>query len=278
MAKCTIGPYGHPSGKIGNVVFYMLNGQPVCRLIGRPGKPSLKQKGNRQAMSVTMDLVSSLTDFINVSFKLEAEGTVRNPHNLATSYNKKQALTGEYPNIKVDYTKVILSNGDLEMAEDLRIRKGTAGINIRWNSSALRNGAADDILMVAVSHPTKKRATSFLNAARRSDGGCFIPLNEEWMLQAQMEVYVCFKSANEKMISDSAYAGNLNGQPETAGDIAAKTKYNALKARFDLVEADYLKKRTEIEDGVLGAKAFRTLATEYHALKMKLENLPGKPS
>ncbi|WP_316838972.1 DUF6266 family protein [Pedobacter gandavensis] len=278
MAKCTVGPYGHPSGKIGTVVFYMLNGQPVCRLIGRPGKPSLKQKSNRQAMSVTMDLVTPLADFINVSFKLEAEGTVRNPHNLATSYNKKHALMGEYPDIKVDYTKVILSNGALEMAEDFKISKMEEGISLSWNPESFRNGANDDILMVAISHPSHKRASSYLNASKRSDGSCFIPLYEESLLKEQMEIYVCFKSANEKMISDSAYVGNLNGQEESRAEIAEKEKYKAFKARFDLVAADYLKKRTGLEPGVIGTKAFRTLAAEYHALKEKLEHLPGKPS
>ncbi|WP_316839314.1 DUF6266 family protein [Pedobacter gandavensis] len=278
MAKCTIGPYGHPSGKIGNVVFYMLNGQPVCRLIGRAGKPSLKQLANRQGMSVTMDLVTALADFINVSFKLEAEGTVRNAYNLATSYNKKQALTGEYPNIKVDYSKVVLSYGSLEMAADMKVSKGEDGINLSWDTNVLRNGDNDDILMLAVRHPTSTRASTFLNAARRSDGSCFIPIHEERMIDEQMEVYVCFKSANEKLISDSFYVGNLNGQAETDGEKFEKEKYKAVKARFDQVAADYEKKRNSYDSGILQSKSFRQLSTEYHALKEKLKHLPGKPS
>ncbi|WP_157262405.1 DUF6266 family protein [Pedobacter sp. PACM 27299] len=79
-------------------------------------------------MSVTKGLLKPMADFINVSFKLEAEGTVKNPHNLATSYNKKHALTGQYPDIKVDYSKVILSKGSLEMAQDLKLSKGRKGL------------------------------------------------------------------------------------------------------------------------------------------------------
>ena len=186
MAICYAGPHGHPSGKIGKLVFYTLNGQPVCRLIGRAGKPSINQLGNRQAMSVTMDLLRPMADFINVSFKLEAEGTVKNPHNLATSYNKKHALTGQYPDIKVDYSKVILSKGSLEMANDLKLSKGEEGINLSWNTAGFENGRYDDILMVMVSHPEREYASSFLNAAKREDGSCFIPLQSEWMRNGQM--------------------------------------------------------------------------------------------
>ncbi|MCX2453696.1 DUF6266 family protein [Pedobacter sp. PLR] len=278
MATCKVGPFGHPTGKIGNVVFYMSRGQLICRSAGKPGKPSLKQKANRQEMSVTMELLKPMKDFINVSFKQESEGTLKNPHNLATSYNKKQALTGEYPNIKVDYAKVILSQGTLEMAADLKVSKSTDGLNLSWDSGIVENGAIDDILMVLVSHPTKKCASTYLNAAKRADGSCFLPLDKEWMMGAQMEVYVCFKSSNEKLISDSAYAGNLNGAPDSPLEIAEKAKYFAIKARFDQVAVDYEKKRMDYAEGVIATKAFRYLEREYQVLKDKLVHLPGKPS
>ncbi|MBB2147541.1 DUF6266 family protein [Pedobacter gandavensis] len=278
MAICSVGPYGHPSGKIGNVVFYMLNGQPVCRMNGKPGKPSIKQLGNRQAMAVTMDLVAPMADFINVSFKQEAEGTVKNPHNLAVSYNKKEALIGEYPNIKVDYSKVILSRGDLEMVSDLKISKGEDGINLSWNTDISENGSYDDLLMVLVNHPTKKRASSYLNAAKRADGSCFIPISEEWMMREQMEIYVSLKSSNEKSISDSVYAGNLNGVPESQADKVEKAKYTATKARFDQVSAAYYRQRMDDEENIVERKAFRHLEREFQVLKEKLKHLPGKPS
>lgn len=278
MAKCAISPYGHPSGKIGNLVFYMLKGQPICRLIGKPGAPSVKQLANRQAMSVVMQLIKPMADFINVSFKQEANGTIRNPHNLAISYNKKQALMGEYPNIKVDYEKVVLSNGSLEMAKDLKMSKGEKGLNLSWSSEVEVNAAPDDLLMVMVSHPTKNKASTFLNAAKRADGACFLPLEKEWMIDEQMEVYVCFKSANEKSISDSAYLGNINGLPETESEKAEKANYRTVKARFDHVAEDYHQKKIGLENGVLGTKAFRQLKKEYEVLKDKLEHLPGKPS
>lgn len=276
MAICYAGPYGHPSGKIGKLVFYTLNGQPVCRLIGRAGKPSINQLGNRQAMSVTMDLLKPMAEFINVSFKLEAEGTVKNPHNLATSYNKKYALTGQYPNIKVDYSQVVLSKGSLEMARDLKLSKAEKGINLSWDTGVITDDGRDnDILMVMLSHPDRKQASSYLNAGRRADGSCFIPLHSEGMMQEQMEVYVCFKSANGKLISDSAYAGNLNGVAESPTEKAEKLHYMTVKARFERVESDYHQKNIACAEGRINSKAFRHMEKEYQVLKKQLEHLPG---
>ncbi|MBC8987589.1 hypothetical protein H9X96_17605 [Pedobacter sp. N36a] len=188
MALCYAGPYGHPSGRIEKLVFYTLNGQPVCRLIGKAGKPSINQMANLQAMSVTMALLKPMSEFINVSFKLEAEGTVKNPHNLATFYNKKLALTGQYPNIKVDYSKVVLSKGKLEMTKNLELSKEEGGINLSWDTSlTTQEGRYDEIMMVMVSHPDYELASSFLNASRRADGSCFIPLQSEWLINGQME-------------------------------------------------------------------------------------------
>ncbi|WP_222539360.1 DUF6266 family protein [Pedobacter polysacchareus] len=278
MAIFTVGPFGRPSGKIGNVVFYILNGQLVGRGIGKPGKPSLKQLANRQAMSATMDFLKPMTDFINVSFKSEAEGSLKNPHNLATSYNKKHALTGEYPNICVDYTKVILSKGQLESANELKISKGENGLHLSWNSGINENGAADDQLMVMVSHPGRKRASGYLNAARRGEGGCFLPLSKNWMLEEQMEIYVCFKSANGQLISDSAYVGNLNGVPASKEEKTKETLYHTTKVRFDQVSIDYHKKRLDFPEGVPESKAFRHLETEYFALINKMAHLRQKSS
>ncbi|MBC8984984.1 hypothetical protein H9X96_04260 [Pedobacter sp. N36a] len=277
MAKFNVGPYGHPSGKIGNMVFYMLNGQGVCRLIGKAGKPTIKQLANRQAMAVTMELLKPMANFINVSFKLEAAGTIRNPHNLATSYNKKHALTGEYPNLRIDYEKVVLSRGSLELIKDLNISKGEHGINLTWNSDYNENADTDDIMMVMVNHPGRNKASAFLNAGKRVDGGCFIPLDKDWMMEEQMEIYICLKSANGKLISDSLYAGNLNGAAETAQQKADAAHYNLIKTRFDQVSAAYQKKRMDAAEDIPKTKAFRQLEREYHVLKDKLIHLAGKP-
>lgn len=277
MATNKNGPYGHPNGKIGNIVFYVLNGQNVSRTIGDPGKPSRNQLGNQQSMAVTMALLKRMKDFINVGFELEAAGTVKNAFNLATSYNKKGALQGEYPNISVNYSKVILSKGDLPVAKDIQLSKTDTGVLISWDPSRLDfNYGLDDSVMILLYHPLRKKAKSFLNAARREEGSRFIEVDKEW-LDEPIEAYLCFKSADGKHISDSVYIGNLNGEMESSEEQAKKKRYLQVKERFDRVEADYFKLMHLDRGAHLDTKAFRHLEKEYEVLKKKLDDLPGKP-
>ena len=274
MAKAPNGPLGPLNGKLRNLVFYMLNGQPVVRTIGNPGKPSLNQLANRQAMSVTMDLVRTIAEFTNVSFELEAKGTIRNAHNLATSYIKKHAVKGEYPNLSMDYAKVILSKGDLPGANDLKMEKGENGVLRSWDSDG--RGRYNDIVMILLCHPLRKQATPVINACRRDAGRYFVDLHPD-LVEEPLEAYICFRAADGKAISDSAYIGNLNGAMKSPEEIADEQKYVEVKKRFDVVEADYLQQLKDNWRNPVDTKAFRNLAKEYEVLKHKLEHLPGKP-
>ncbi|WP_342332668.1 DUF6266 family protein [Pedobacter sp. FW305-3-2-15-E-R2A2] len=278
MAILSKSAFGCPNGKIGNMVYYMLKGQPVCRLIGEQGEPSIKQLANYQAMKVTMVLIKQMKEFITNSFELEARGTVKNAHNLAVSYNKKQALQGEYPNISVDYSKVVLSYGQLPGARDFSISKTETGLILNWNPESYANGHdGDDILMIQLYYPLIKKGRSLLNASRRDSGQVFIPI-EESMIQQPIEVYACFKSADGKQISNSIYLGNINGTLKSAEELAAQERYITLKTRFDQVATKYLAQKTEIEFARKDEdKAFRNLKVEYLSLKEQLAHLPGGP-
>ena len=279
MAILSNSAFGHPNGKIGGMVYYMLKGQAVCRMIGEQGKPSINQLANYQAMQVTMSLVKPMKEFIRNSFELEARGTVKNAHNLAVSYNKKQALQGEYPNISVDYSKVVLSYGELPGARDFSISKTETGLIVSWNPESYTGGYdGDDILMIQLCFPLIKMGKSLLNASRRDAGSVFITLDEQRQIEGPIEAYACFKSADGKQISNSIYLGNINGTVKSAKEQAAQEKYIALKARFDQVETDYLTQKKQIELCLKTEnKAFRNLTTEYLSLKDQLAHLPGDP-
>ncbi|NQX43255.1 hypothetical protein SAMN05421820_11616 [Pedobacter steynii] len=278
MAILSNSAFGHPNGKIGGMVYYMLKGQAVCRMIGEQGKPSIKQLANYQAMQVTMSLVKPMKEFIRNSFELEARGTVKNAHNLAVSYNKKQALQGEYPNISVDYSKVVLSYGTLPGARDFSMSKTETELTLNWNPESYTGGHdGDDILMILLYYPSRKYGRSFLNASRRDSGEVILPLSEVY-IHEPIEAYACFKSADGKQISNSIYLGNINGTVKSAKEQAAQEKYITLKARFDQVEPKYLTRKKEIELCLKRSnKAFRNLETEYLSLKNKLAHLPGGP-
>lgn len=268
------GPF---KGKLGKMVFYILNGQQVCRTIGRQSKPSKKQLANQQAMAATMKVLKPLKDFIKPGFELQAKGTVWNSFNLATAYTKKHALQGEYPNISVDYNKLLLSSGTLPASNEISIVKTEKGVLLTWDNKNLLPGAwPDDLVMVVIYHPLAEEASVHLNAAKRQDGSCFIPVASQ-LLAEPIETFLCFKSADGERISDSVYVGNLNGAAETSEEKKQKEKYQVLKSHFDKIAASYLKQQQAYFKSGTKTKAFRHLEKEYQVLKNQLLNLPGKP-
>ncbi|WP_222536726.1 DUF6266 family protein [Pedobacter polysacchareus] len=275
MAIAANGPHGHFIGKIGNLVYYMLNGQPVVRLIGKKGKSSKLQLANYQSMAVTMKLLNRMGSFIKLGYGLQANGTVCNAHNLATSYHKKHALKGEYPNISVDYSKVKLSQGVMPETKNLAIKKVAAGLEITWDAAHGNELQHNDSVMVMICCPETGKDQEYLNVARRSEGKCFIPMQEE-ALNQQIEPYISFISADGERVSDSVYLGNLNGLGHTEAEKQEQKKYQQVKERFDQVSGSYLRQLKENYNTPPGTKAFKVLEKEYKVLKEKLDHLPGK--
>ncbi|WP_222537906.1 DUF6266 family protein [Pedobacter polysacchareus] len=269
MAISKNGLHGWPSGKIGNIVYYELNGQHVQRRIGKPGKQSLKQKANHQAMAVTTRFLNHMKDFINNGLALEARGTIRNQHNLAVSQIKKNALQGAYPNISIDYKNVQLSKGTLANPKDLRMEKINGGLQISWDSSYSAGAQYDDCFQLAVCFPATGKKKIELNFAKRMDGMAFLALTEE-ELGRSMEVYLFLSAANHDSVSDTVYMGNLNGTYESPEIAAAKEKIQAedlkLTARYELISGQYRAQMDLKPEERTRGKVFRNLEKEYLVL------------
>lgn len=279
MAKFKPGVFGIPTGRIGNTVFYILNGQGVARSIGEQNDPATpKQKGNRAEMKLAMELLKPMQRFIKMGFEHQAKGTVCNSFNLATSYNKHHALQGKYPNLSINYKAVKLSSGELPLAKDLQIKKTTDGLKVTWDGSHQWSGDQyDDVVMIALYHPKDKKASLFLNAGKRDIGECIIHPEEEQWLDEPIEAYLCFKSADGTTISNSVYLGNINGSQEEQAQEEIDQKYVELKVRFEKVKADYLKKEAIFQKTGIRNKSFKNAKKEYDVLKERLDDLPGKP-
>lgn len=271
MAIYRNGINGRPSGKMGNIVYYMLNGQSVARSIGRPGKISERQRANHQAMSVTMSYLKHMVDFINAGYGSKASGTIKNPFNLATSYNKKHALKGVYPNLSVDYSKVVLSQGILQAPKATTMVKSGKGIAVSWDPFSDAYCRHDDMVMVMLYHPAEanKGTTTSLYAARRSEGKCFI-LCPYYDTDQPIEGYIFFKSSDNKAVSDSVYLGNLNGTAETIQQKQQKTQYEKVKERFATVEKTYFQLIDQVDGPPTNNKTFNSVLKEYEILQKQL--------
>ncbi|MCX2450515.1 DUF6266 family protein [Pedobacter sp. PLR] len=284
MSVSRNGMHGWPSGKLGNVVSYMLNGQLVHRTVGKQGKPSLKQKANHQSMAVITRFLGHFNGYLSNGFELEARGTIRNQHNLAVSCNKKNALQGNYPNISIDYAKVQLSKGTLKNPENLRMEKVEGGLQITWDPSYQSGEGSqyDDCLQLAIYFPKSRTQKVELNFSKRELGTAFLPLEPE-KLEGSMEVYLFLSAANHDSVSDTVYLGNLNGafvNPEIIKKGAANEEVQAeelrTKARYEQVSVQYKAQMKLKPEDRISAKAFRNLEREYLVLANRFGSMPTK--
>ncbi|MBB5439395.1 hypothetical protein HDC92_003088 [Pedobacter sp. AK017] len=199
---------GEFKGKLGNLVSYQLKGKTVIRHIGKSNKkPSAAQLATRQKMATIIKFLQPAVPFVNVGFELEVQGTDKNPHNAAVSYNVKNALQGQYPDITLDYSKVLLSKGTLEPAILPEATFTGTLLEITWQvASDMDWGIKNDRTMLFIYCPELDKAVYVLSGTRRSTGKDEIELPLSFVGKG-LQVYIAFKAVNRKSVSDSRWVG-----------------------------------------------------------------------
>ena len=275
MAIALNGIFGHQNGRIGNVVFYTLNGRNVSRMIGRyVDKPSPDQEANRNTMTVVMKFLQSMAEMVKLGFDVEAKGTVRNAFNLAVSHNKKHALTGQGEAHKINYKKVLLSRGVLPSSEKTSITKVDGGVLIEWEISTGNKAYGSDMVMIALHYPGSNGTDVSLNAAKRGDGKVFIPVHKS-LRDEPVETYMFFRSANGERVSDSIYLGNMNGKVMTPAEYEL---YVIAVAALTKAQGNFGKQEQKFVDTGKKTKAYKDLDKECRVWRDRIYELSGRPA
>lgn len=219
MGKLKGGPFGGVYGKVGNLVGYMLNGENILRKIGKSSKPlTPARKANCEKMTVVNRFLNTSLRFLNIGFGLAVVGTNRNAYNEAVSYNKMNAVQGEYPNISMDYAKALLSKGSLLKANKPQVAEVEGGVAFSWDTSGIPAEYSNDRVMLLVYFPNTGTSTFNPSGAKRSEGKELLWIGSE-MANEPMEAYISFINPFGTEISDSVYVGSLNAAdpavPET---------------------------------------------------------------
>lgn len=220
MAKLKNGILGPLIGKLANTVGYERLGQSLVRMAPRKTKKKKPRSDAQKAVNLRFKIVKSfiseINDFVNVGFRKEVAGTTKIPENGAVSYNLKNAVTGEYPNLSLDYSKVLVCKGKLPgplnavVDLDGNILKFKWDVNPNWSKKLKR----DQVMMLAYL-PATNSASYWLSGARRSAGADELeaPIQLEAQGQAVkdqfIETYIAFVSDDRQSISDSVYLGRI---------------------------------------------------------------------
>jgi len=197
--------FGGITGTTGGLTSYWLNGQNVTQVkSGKRSHQSLKQLANCQEISVLNEFFEDICPLLKVGFGNEALGTTKNYHNIATSYNKKNAIKGEYPDLEMDYPKVLISRGNLIPPTGVTVEVVTAGLKFNWYTDGWQGGYGLDQVMLLAFDPESKEIAYIAYGAHRYQGHEILELPDD-MKNKPLETYISFVAIDRTDVATSLY-------------------------------------------------------------------------
>jgi len=194
-------------GRVGNVIGSSWKGIPYMKANNdRSNKrPSPAQLIERAKFRLLIRFVSSMGKLLMLTFKNSAihmTGT-----NSAYSYNRI-AITGEYPGFSLDYTKVLISKGELLNAGDPSAAPAGNGlVQFSWtDNSGMAMANADDRSILVIHCPLLTQ-TAFTTAWPVRSSGVAV-LNVSNFMGKQVQTWISFISAGGE-VATSIYTGEL---------------------------------------------------------------------
>ncbi|MEJ5961026.1 DUF6266 family protein [Pedobacter immunditicola] len=205
------GPFGGFTGKVNNLVSYELNGQQILKSVAGPSKKpaTIAQLNNQKQMKVINAFVKGAEAFIKTGFHPGAVGTKKNFHNLAVQYNKPQAMTGYYPDITIDYSKIILSKGSLTQATNVNATWVEEGLKFTWEHAVKPVWPETEDQVMLLAYTTEKDLHFYVTSgAKRTKGWDILEIPAS-LHQERFELYVSFVSNDRLDVADSQYIGAI---------------------------------------------------------------------
>ncbi len=193
------------SGKIGDIVTFERNGTQVIREYVIPKDPkSPAQLAQRMKLELANKGLSPLKFIIR-------RGHIGNSKAYRSSISKtmKGCIIGTYPNLTLDYSKVKLAEGKLQLPENALIRfdNKTNTINLTWRSSLTfsdQPGRSDDKVNIFYLNEKLLDANQISNTPIRSDGKASFKLPDNWEI-ADTHFWIYLTSYDLLQNSNSLY-------------------------------------------------------------------------
>ena len=129
---------------------------------------SLKQLAQRGKFALAIAFMKPMKSFIDVGFKLYA--VQQTAMNAALSYTLKNVITGVSPDFGVDYSKVMVSKGSLELPLNIQMLNNEGEVALSWgDNSGVGNASDTDFAMPLVYNANKRVAIYDMVSSCRGD-------------------------------------------------------------------------------------------------------------
>jgi len=211
MAKLPEGILGPIIGKIGPITGYRRNGVNIIRpSAGRKDKLITPLRSSqRQKIKVCNEFTGAFSRSGFFAKTFPCYGDTGTGYNRATSAIMNLAITGFYPDIALDYGKVLISKGPLPAAENpFALLVQPDKIHFSWTNNSWKGTAkANDKVIVVAYFLTSKQAVFSIGDAKRSDAQVFLVIGNR--PGEICETWIGFLSNDEKDAANSSYCGRI---------------------------------------------------------------------
>jgi hypothetical protein len=209
MARHGKGILGDFSGKVGTVVGGNWNGVPYMRSLPvRKKNRSITDAQQNQQVKFALGIrfIKSLSPLLAVSYQSTSGKTNKN---VALSQLMAQAVGGVYPNVFIDFSKVVVAKGSLKKADNPNVATpGTGLLRFNWaDNTGLGNGTALDKAILVAYCPEKEDCIFTVDGGNRSQGMGILDVS--FFAGKEVHTWISFRSPDGKLAADSTYIGSV---------------------------------------------------------------------
>lgn len=217
------GILGGFTGRVGTVVGSTWKDVSYMRAlaisVSNPRTP--KQQNQRGKFAMSMNFLHSITPYVRVGYKTFA--TNRTAFNAAMSYILRHAITGQAPQLSIDYEHALVARGSLMPVFNATATLADGKVTLKWkDNSRMGDALPTDLAMPLAYNKERGLAIYDLELATRADGTAQLVLPDNWTDQP-LAIYLAFRSADGSRVTNSvclkndAYEGNGGGGNDGGG-------------------------------------------------------------
>jgi hypothetical protein len=210
MAKLPNGILGGFIGTLGPAVGTQWKGKQVIRSRPPRKRPRSSEDQLKQQAKVRLltPFICPLTRFLNSTYQCVTVQT--SCFNKAMSYNLRNAISGEFPEFRISYARVVMGVGDLLNVEKPTVNSESTGrLTFSWNDNSNEGSArATDQSFAALYCEELKKWETRKEGPQRNAGS--YTLDVPAFSGKAVHTYIGFLSADAKFVTTSLYAGLIN--------------------------------------------------------------------
>jgi hypothetical protein len=201
MARFSSSTFGKISGKHGTTVAAVRK-DGLCilkeyRVASNPN--TIGQKNQRGKFGFVMKEINCLRSVFTRNFGGQYG------INKVVSIAMKTAVTGDFPDFKLDYTKLEVASGNLYNASNATlVRINENSLRLSWDTDFIINGSPDDKVNLVILNSENRFVIERYECASRSEGTIEIEIPTDWGT-SYIHTWLYYSSADGKKISISQY-------------------------------------------------------------------------